>query len=81
VPDNINYACYECAFALLDGVDPELEQENLGVSNAAFSSMKTTYSRDIGVPEHFREGIPSAYAWRFLRYYLTKPGSVTIYRV
>ena len=81
VPDNIKNAGYESAFSLLDGVDPEFEQENLAVSSESYSSIRTSYSRDNGVPEHLQSGIPSAYAWRFLRYYLAKPGSVTLYKV
>ena len=36
---------------------------------------------ELGVPEHFKSGIPSAYAWRFLQNYLETPGGVSIYKV
>ena len=81
IPDNIKNAGYECAFALLDGVDPEFEQENLAVSSESYSSVRTSYARNQGVPEHLQSGIPSAYAWRFLRFYLRTPGSITLNRV
>ncbi len=81
VPDNIKIACYECAFALIDGVDPEFEQENLAISSEAIAGIRTSYSRDIGTPEHLRSGIPSAYAWRFLQQYLKTPGKIPIYKV
>ena len=81
IPDNIKIVCYECAFALLDGVDPEFEQENLAVNSEGFSGVRTTYARNQGTPEHFRSGIPSAYAWRFLQQYLKTPGKVLIHRI
>lgn len=81
VPENIKIAGYECAFALLDGVDPEFEQENLGVSSEAYSLVRTSYARSQGVLEHFASGIPSAYAWRFLQQYLKTPGKVSIHRI
>jgi hypothetical protein len=80
-PEVIKIANYECAFALLDGVDPEFEQENLAVSSESYSGVSTSYSRSKYLPEHLAAGIPSAYAWRFLLQYLKTPGSVTIYRV
>lgn len=80
-PEDIEIAGYECAFALLDGVDPEFEQENLAVSSEAYSGVSTSYARGKIIPEHFASGIPSAYAWRFLLQYLKTSGSITIYRV
>jgi len=81
VPDKIKYAGYECAFSLLDGVDPEFEQENLAVTGESYSSVSTSYNRRQGPPQHFASGIPSSYAWRFLLLYLKTPGKVPIYRV
>ncbi len=81
IPENIKIAGYECAFALIDGVDPEFEQENLAISSEAIVGVRTSYSRNQGVPEHFRSGIPSAYAWRFLQQYLKTPGKVPIHRI
>ncbi len=80
IPNDIKIACYEVAFALLDGVDPELELENLAVSSQGFSSVRSTYSRG-EAPEHFAAGIPSAYAWRFLKPWLSKGNAVKISRV
>ncbi len=81
IPENIEIAGYECAFALLDGVDPEFEQENLAVSSESYSQVRTSYARGYYIPEHTAAGIPSAYAWRFLLQYLKTPGSVLIYKV
>lgn len=77
---DIKIACYEVAFALLDGVDPDLELENLVVLSRGISSARTTYDRE-EVPEHFAAGIPSAYAWSFLRPFLRPSGTVKIHRV
>lgn len=77
---DIKIACYEVAFSLLDGVDPDLELENLAVSAGGISSARTTYDRG-EVPEHFAAGIPSAYAWTFLRPFLRPSGTIKIRRV
>lgn len=80
VPNDIKIACYESAFAVLDGVDPELELENLAVSSQGISSVRSTYARG-EVPEHFAAGIPSAYAWRFLKPYIARGNIVRLRRV
>ena len=80
-PDAILKAGYECAFSLLDGVDPEFEQENLAISSESYASIRTNYARSQGVPDHFKSGIPSALAWRFLEYYLETPGKISISKV
>jgi hypothetical protein len=41
VPDEILIACWEVAYALLDGVDPDLDVENLGVSSQGYASGDT----------------------------------------
>ena len=45
VPEAIRRACYEIAYSLLDGKDPELELENLGITSQGYSSVRTTYNR------------------------------------
>lgn len=77
---DIKIACYEVAFALLDGVDPDLELENLAVLSRGISSARTTYDRG-EAPEHFAAGIPSAYAWTFLRPFLRPSRAIKIHRV
>ena len=77
---DIKIDCYEVAFSLLDGVDPDLELENLAVLARGISSARTTYDRG-EVPEHFVSGIPSAYAWSFLRPFLRPSGTIKIRRV
>ena len=59
-------ACYEIAHSLLDGKDPELELENLGIVSQGFGSVRTTYNRSQIPIEHIINGIPSVQAWRHL---------------
>lgn len=79
IPEDIEIATYECAFSLLDGVDPDLEYENLATSSQGLSSARTTYA-DGARPQHFANGIPSAYGWRFLKKYLAQVDRIKISR-
>lgn len=79
VPDDILYACYELAYALLDGVDPDLELENMGVSSHAYSSVRQSHTPD-QMP-HIAAGIPSASAWRYLAQYLAPAKTIKMKRV
>ena len=64
VPEAIRRACYEIAHTLLDGKDPELELENLGIESQGYASVRTTFSRTHVPVEHIVNGVPSALAWR-----------------
>lgn len=79
-PEVVEIATYECAYALLDGVDPDQEFENLAASSEGYSSVRTTYSRT-SVPEHFAAGIPSALAWRYLKPLLGNTRGIKLRRV
>lgn len=81
VPEDIELACYEIAYALLDGVDPELELENLSVSSQGYASARTTYDRGRNPLEHLNAGIPSAFAWSVLKPFLRDSGSIKLSRV
>jgi hypothetical protein len=81
VPEDIETACFEIALALLDGVDPDTELENLGVTNQSYSGVKTAYNRDQQPIEHLLHGIPSAMAWRILKPFLRDGRAVTTARV
>ncbi len=70
VPTPINSACYEIAYALLDGVDPDLELENLAVTNQNYAGVRTTFDRSLQPIEHIVNGVPNATAWRMLRPFL-----------
>ena len=70
VPEAIRIATYEIAHSLLDGKDPELELENLGIVSQGYSSVRTTYSRGQVPIEHIINGVPNAQAWRYIRPFL-----------
>lgn len=80
IPTDIKNACALIANALLDGVDPEFEFENLSQTSVTYDRVKTTFDRS-RLPEHFIAGIPSAEAWRFLKPYLRDNRSIHMQRV
>jgi hypothetical protein len=80
VPDDILTACYEIAFSLLDGVDPEQETENLAVVSEGYSSVRSTYNRYLA-QQHLAAGVPSMTAWRYLLPYLRDNRSFKLSRV
>ncbi len=81
VPEAIRRACYEIAHSLLDGKDPELELENLGISSQGYSSVRTTYSRQQVPIEHLINGVPNALAWRLIRPFLRDGEALKISRI
>lgn len=81
VPEDIRIASYEIAYSLLDGKDPELELENLGVSSHGIESARTTFNRAQLPIEHLINGIPNATAWRLLRPFLRDGDAVKLSRV
>lgn len=81
VPEAIRLACYEIAHSLLDGKDPELELENLGVSSLGYESVRTTYNRNQVPIEHLINGVPNASAWRLIRPFLRDEDAVKLSRV
>jgi hypothetical protein len=80
VPDTIELACYEVALKLIQGVDPELEQDNLAATAHSYGGVRTTYDRSF-VPEHLQAGIPSAKAWGFLKPFLRDTRRINFSRV
>lgn len=81
VPEAIRRACYEIAYSLLDGKDPELELENLGITSQGYSSVRTTYNRSQVPIEHLINGVPNAMAWRLIRPFLRDSDAIKISRV
>jgi len=67
VLEDIRLAAYEIAYELLDGKDPEMELENLGVESQTFGMVKTSFNRSQLPIEHLINGVPCAKAWRWLR--------------
>jgi len=80
VPQDIKDATCEIALALLQGIDPELEFENLDVVSQGFGAVKNTYGRAT-TKEHISAGVPSSVAWRYLKPYLRDVRTITIARV
>jgi len=81
VPEAIRTACYDIAHDLLDGKDPEIELENLGITSQAYSSVRTTYHRSQVPIEHIVNGIPNALAWRKLRPFLRDGELIKLNRI
>jgi hypothetical protein len=69
VPVNIEYACYEIAYALLKGVNPTTERENLFVKVQGYGQFRTEYRNDTVMP-WIAAGIPSLEAWEYLLPYI-----------
>ncbi len=81
VPLAIRRACYEIAHSLLDGKDPELELENLGIVSQGYSSVRTTFSRTHVPVEHIVNGVASSLAWRLLLPFLRDDDAIRVSRV
>jgi hypothetical protein len=81
VPDTILCACFEIAHSLLDGKDPEVELENLGVISQGYGSVRTTYNRNQVPIEHLMNYVPNALAWRWLQPFLRDEDSIILTRV
>ena len=81
VPEAILRACFEIAHSLLDGKDPEIELENLGVISQGYSSVRTTYQRSQVPIEHLINGVPNAMAWRLIRPFLRDGDAIKVSRV
>lgn len=80
VPVEIEYACYEIALALLDGVDVDQEAQTIGVMSETYSGVRSTYDGDY-VNHHIRAGIPSIIAWDYLKPFLRDPRLLNVSRV
>ncbi len=81
VPETILKATYEIARDLLDGKDPELELENLGIVSQGFASTRTSYSRNQVPIEHIINGVTNSLAWRFLKPFLRDDDAIKLTRV
>ena len=80
VPEDIKNASAEIAMALLDGVDPELEFENLAMISQGFGNVRSTYDRRMARP-HILAGVPSVKAWRFIVPYVRDERHIAMDRV
>lgn len=80
VPVDIEQACYEVAQALLKGVDPDTERDNLSATVQAFGGLRSEFDRSF-VPPYIAAGIPSAAAWNLLLPYLLDNSGIEFRRV
>lgn len=80
VATRIKEAIIEIGLALLDGVDPEKEINNIYVNSRSFALQRTSYDRTF-IPEHYQAGVPSAVAWQLLKPYLINNRNITLTRV
>jgi len=69
IPDDVKNATAEIALALLDGVNPELEFENVFMTSQGYGGIRSSFDRSTK-PAHIIAGIPSFVAWTFLKPYL-----------
>lgn len=81
VPSNIQYACFETAYALLEGFDPDVAAEEARVTKRHYSAVGTTYADGDLSSEYLLYGIPNGSVWRWLVPYLVDARSVKLRRV
>lgn len=79
VPVDIEQASYELAIALLKGVDPNTERDNLTMTVQGYGNLRSEHDRSI-VPPYIVAGIPSATAWNLLLPYLCERRGILIRR-
>lgn len=80
IPVAIIQACYENALALLKGVNPDTETDNLDSTSRAYGSLRTAYDRS-SPGLHYIHGIASPTAWSMLVPFLRDADTVTVKRV
>ena len=79
VPDDVQKASAEIALALLDGVEPEMEFENLSLRSQGYGSVRSSFDKSLPAP-NIVGGVPSITAWRYLAPYLRAPNTFDIFR-
>ena len=81
VPDDIIRACYEIAYSLLSGKDPEQELENLMVTAQSYDRVRTSYDRAQLPLENVVNLIPSVTAYNLLQPYLKDANTISLSRI
>ena len=81
VPDRILWACYEITYSLLDGVDPQMELENMSMNDHGIGSVRASFNRNQGAQGHFMNGVPSSTAWKYLVPFLREDKQRRLIRV
>lgn len=81
VPEPIRIAQYELAMSLLDGVDPQLELENLAVTAQGHAEVRTHFERNMVPIEHLINLVPNSLAWSLLKPFLRDDQAVKLSRI
>jgi hypothetical protein len=81
VPDAICQAQYELAYSLLDGIDPQMELENLSVTAQGYAEVRTHFERNMVPIEHIINLVPNPLAWSLLKPFLRDDQAVRLSRV
>jgi len=81
VPEEIRVATYEIAHSLLDGKDPNIELEALGIKSYGFQGEVVSHNKEQVPIEHIINGVPSTQAWRLLRPYLRDDDAIILSRI
>lgn len=81
VPEEIEWATYELAFALLEGFNPDNAADELRVIKQSYASVGTTYAEDDISMEYLLFGIPNGTVWRWIKPRLVDSRSIKIRRV
>jgi hypothetical protein len=81
VPEPIRIAQYELALSLLDGVDPQMELENLAVTAQGHAEVRTHYERNMVPIEHLINLVPNSLAWSLLKPFLRDDQALRLSRV
>lgn len=80
VPQEIEWACYEIALALIEGFDPEDAMDRLNVTRQSYAAVSTTYDNSNNAMEYLVYGIPTARVWRWLKPYLCDDRTIRLSR-
>lgn len=79
IPQALKDAACEIALNLLDGVDEELEFQNLNMVSQHYANVRSTYDRSFRM-EHIEAGIISRKAWNLIYPYLDSSKTIKISR-
>lgn len=80
IPQAIKDACCEIAINLLDGRDPEYDDEMLNVEQVSFGMGRERRNVSL-IPEATAHGIPSNLAWKLLKPYLIDGTELVLSRI
>ena len=79
VPLDVQNATAEIALALLDGVNPDLEFENVFMTSQGYGGIRSSFDRSVKAA-HLLAGIPSFVSWTFLKPYLLDTLNIELHR-